>query len=153
MREVGRVLRPQGLFLACELAPSITCAPGYPGDPALLFPKATTFFQVLNACLEQRGIQSMGPYLLDHIRHARCFTGIQSRVYHIPVGDWDENLHRQELGREFSEILLAYANAMKETIGPEMNQYVDGLFDGLKEEVHNAQGMVLEYYTVFARKI
>ena len=95
----------------------------------------------------------MGPYLSDHIRHARCFTGIQSRVYRIPVGDWDESLRSQELGREFSEILLAYANAMKETIGPEMNQYVDGLFDGLKEEVHNAQGMVLEYYTAFARKI
>lgn len=149
--EVARVLRPEGMFLACEWG--VATIRGE--DPAHVTPNTYRFFQILNYCLTHLGIHPVAPYLGGLLRQVGSFTDIQDTTHLVPVGEGHDDPEDENIGRVFLQVMLAYVESMRvvmEKAGEDVDA-VDGLVRGLIEEAYAARGMVLEYRTVHARKI
>ncbi len=149
--EVARVLRPQGMFLACEWG----VAAIYGEHPVNALPNSHRFFRALNNCFVDLDIRPVVPHLEYYLHQTGQFTDIQTVVHLVPVGEGHDSPVDRDTGRAFLPVMSAYAESMgvvMERAGRGTAE-VTGLVRGLIEEMHTVRGMVWEYYTVYARKI
>lgn len=152
--QVARVLRPGGLFLACEWGHTAAMAGDL--DPQVHAPRTCAFYQAVNDTLESRGIPPIAQYVADYIGDSGHFERIRPRVHEMPVGDWHRNPQLRQLGANFRGVLEMYAASMS-IVMLESGRYhcmeVESLVEGFMQEMHTVPGLVCEYYTVRARKI
>lgn len=145
--QVARVLRPRGLFVACEWGRYPAMTDGR--DPAILLPRATEFFRVVNDTLIwYKGIYPVAPVLAQLLCESGHFDEVHQRRVEMPIG-------AGYLGRRFREVLWMYAESMKVLLleaGMLSPMEVDELVRGYLYEVDNVPGMVSIYYAVYARK-
>lgn len=146
---MARVLRPQGMFLACEWGRSVASV----RDMNSL-PKTHRYFRELNRCLDGFGIRPIATHMVAYVTQSGLFYNVSAAVYLIPVGGGHDPCN-QYLGWQFFDVMLQYADATKTIMlqAGYTEHRVDELVIGLEEEMRAAQGMFFEYYTVHARKL
>jgi len=152
MTSVARVLRPGGLFLACEWGrfPAVRNA-----DPVIHLPRSHQFFSAVNECLRARRIRPIAGDLSKYIEDSGHFDRIQSRAVEVPVGDWPENDRMKRIGVRFREMLKLYATSMGVMMvetGKNPGE-VDRLVEGYRHELDHIRGMVSIYYMVQGRRV
>ena len=90
--QVARVLRPGGLFLACEWGRFPLLHDGR--NPQLATPFACAFFAAVNDALRARGVLPDAAQRLDAwLAESGYFERIRPRQYAIPIGDWPADEH------------------------------------------------------------
>ncbi|THH33357.1 hypothetical protein EUX98_g799 [Antrodiella citrinella] len=145
--EVARILRPRGLFVACEWGRYPSMSRGR--DPATYLPRSTEFFRVVNDTLRwYKGIYPVAMFLYDYLRESGHFDEVHQRRVEMPIGG-------DELGSGFRDMLKMYAESMKVMLleaGRLSAQEVEDLLSGYLYELENVQGMVSVYHAVHARR-
>ncbi|KNZ71919.1 hypothetical protein J132_05193 [Termitomyces sp. J132] len=101
LQEIGRVLRPNGLFISCELDGYPTFQSALRVNPRELAPGAYTFFDVLTHALNVcRGIQPIAGTLPALLEAAGCFRDITADLYYLPIGLWHHDQRMKDIGKK-----------------------------------------------------
>ncbi|KAI0341156.1 S-adenosyl-L-methionine-dependent methyltransferase [Trametopsis cervina] len=150
--EVARILRPGGLFVACEWGRSAAMADNL--DPAQHAPATFLFYQIVNETLRSRGIMPLAQRLESFIEASGQFERIRPRMYMMPVGSWNDTPGLQELGKRFRIVLVWYAHSMALMMieagrDPSLVNFVVG---GFVHELFTVSGLICKYFTVSAIK-
>lgn len=151
--QVARVLRPGGLFLACEWGRTIAMANG--GDPRMLAPRSCAFFGAISQTLSQRRIYPIAGNVQQWLVASNMFNHVRPHRYEMPVGHWPTDPRQSALGIAFRECLETYAESMRIMMLEAgcRREEVDHLVDGFRVELDTVQGMVCPYYTVHALRV
>jgi len=151
--QVARVLRPGGLFLACEWGRSAAMRGNR--DPAIYAPYTYAFYHTVNDTLASIGILPLASRLEGEVLRSGHFDRIRSRVHEMPIGDWPANDHFKMLGVAFRNVLTMYAASMRVMMldAGRHRQEVDMLVGGFIRELYEVPYMVCKYHTVRARKV
>lgn len=149
------MLRPSGLFLACEWGRSPAMAGNM--DPLTHAPRTCEFYRAVNETLfVSRGIVPVARNMSEYIQESGHFERIRPREYEMPVGDWHSNPQLSRIGAEFRNMLARYAASMRVML-LESGRYdvteVDALVQGFLREIFTVPGIVCKYYTVRARRV
>ncbi|KIP05969.1 hypothetical protein PHLGIDRAFT_107563 [Phlebiopsis gigantea 11061_1 CR5-6] len=151
--QAARVLRPGGLFLACEWARTIHI-PGA-ADARAVAPHTHAFFDAVAAALRGRGIAPAARHLEAWLRESGQFERVSARTYEMPIGDWPEDAALRELGVVFrGTVMRTYAESMAVFLGESgwRADAVQDLLHAFGHELNTVKGMVCRYYTVRARR-
>lgn len=152
LREVARVLRPGGLFLACEWGryPAITRRI-YPRPN---IPRSEEFYRVVGDALwRTKGIVPIARDIANHMRASGFFEEIRERTVEMPIGDGHPGATdaNRRIGYHFREMLKLYARSMKVMM---VNAGVgeaeaESLVEGYIHEMNTVNGMVSDYYMIY----
>jgi hypothetical protein len=151
LEQVSRVLRPGGLFLACEWGRFVSMHGGL--DPLQAAPRSCEFFAAVSAALEQRGIVPVAQNLVAWLRESGHFERVKPRMFCVPIGNWPDEAHMRGLGVAFRDVMFTYAESMRVVLvegGMHVVQ-ADALVNGYQHEMNTVRNMVGVYYTVHAR--
>ncbi|GJE98664.1 S-adenosyl-L-methionine-dependent methyltransferase [Phanerochaete sordida] len=149
--QAARVLRPGGLFLACEWGRFVALHDGR--DVAGAAPRTAAFFRAVREALEARGVPPVAEHLEQHVRDSGRFDHIVVRRYTLPIGDWDAA--QVELGRDMRAFLVMFVESLKPLLvafGTHAVE-VDDFIRAVKLELETVRGMVAYYYTVHGRRV
>lgn len=149
--QVARVLRPNGLFLACEWGRFVVMRDGR--NLLVAAPSTYQFFEAVKAALLARGVVPVAENLERWIRESGRFDRIEARCFEVPIGDWDQT--RAPLGTEYRDFLSTYAESLKALLVESGRRAmdVDVLIREMQREMREVRGMVCYYFTVHARRI
>ncbi|KAK7684457.1 hypothetical protein QCA50_012404 [Cerrena zonata] len=151
VNEVARILRPGGLFLACEWGRCAAMENNL--DPHHLTPFACRFYHAVAETLHRsRGLAPVANYLKDFIESSGRFDRVECKRIIMPIGTWHRDPSMQQLGDRFRQSLEVYVNSMqlmmiqagRDPVG------VRELVDGYVKEMYTVQGMICYFYTVQA---
>jgi hypothetical protein len=149
-------MRPGGLYLSGELALTafFRSNTSQASDPPPSAPATTLFFQVLHAALATRGLQTDVRHIPTLLQNTGAFQEIQSRVFYIPIGEWNEDPRMRDLGRAFQTIQRRFADSVKPLLRQvgHPREYVDALVESFNDELEVTDGLVGAYYVVQAIK-
>ncbi|PSR87015.1 hypothetical protein PHLCEN_2v5273 [Hermanssonia centrifuga] len=152
--EVARVLRPGGLFLACEWGRCVEMADGR--DPRLFVPRTCDFFNAVNQALVSRGITAIAAHIPTWLQESGHFNHIRRHIFKMPLGASPrDSQERGEIGTQFKNIMRLYANSMRVMLietGWNSSE-VEALIRGYLYEMDTVPGIVCLYSTVYARRI
>jgi SAM-dependent methyltransferase len=154
VQQVARVLRPGGLFLACEWGRSAEMTGGR--DPAVFAPRTCLFYHRVHEALEHRAIAPVARHLARIVQESRQFERIRPRMYEMPVGNWPSEPHLRAIGERFRTNLVIYAQSMGILMyesGRYHPRYVQEIVTGFIYEMYHVPGIVCKYFTVRARKV
>lgn len=153
LTEIGRVLRPGGLFLSCEWGRYSSIHPAFHQDPATVLPGATRFFETLDYALEHcRGIQYIPR--LELIHQSDLFTAITAVDYHMPIGSWPIEPQAQAMGKGFRTALKKYADSVTPLLreGGLSEAEAEILKSDLLHELRTVPGVVSNYHIIYATR-
>ncbi|KAF8056042.1 S-adenosyl-L-methionine-dependent methyltransferase [Lyophyllum atratum] len=156
LQEVGRVLRPDGLFLSCEWGRYPAFHPRFRLIPEVHAPSACHFFDVLGKALDGcRGIQPIATDISAFLRDSGRFKNIESRRFYMPVGPWHVEPEMKLLGRAFRASLLRYADSVKPLLleAGLSEEEVRHIIDAYVHELKTVSGMVSVLHTVHAQRL
>ncbi|KAI0791109.1 hypothetical protein C8Q75DRAFT_876903 [Abortiporus biennis] len=157
--QIAQVLRPGGLFLACE----------WGRGPAMAFedhsevyakeqlPRSAHFFEIVNNALYRHfGVRGVARELKIILAQSGLFRNIEETRHLIPIGTWPSTPREKDIGRRLQRILTLYAHSMSVMLS-NTGYYspfdVECIVQGFIHEVnHPPPGMACAYYTVHARK-
>ncbi|KAG6844102.1 hypothetical protein H0H87_009777 [Tephrocybe sp. NHM501043] len=160
LREVGRILRPGGLFISYEWGRYPAFHPDFhPSlhlNPAEHTPGVCHFFDTLIRALDEcRGIRPIAGTIPALLGESGAFRDVTQRCYYMPIGPWHPDPQMKHLGRAFRAALVRYADSVKpllvenglteEQVGAIVHEYV--------HELKTVRGMVSVLYTVHAHRI
>ncbi|CDO76333.1 hypothetical protein BN946_scf184795.g4 [Trametes cinnabarina] len=153
LQEVGRILRRGGLFVSIEWGRFPAMEDG--SDVAIRAPRAYAFFSAIRETLRvRRGIEPIASSIPRFLEETRQFTDIQTQRFQAPIGEWPTDPARKEMGREFREMMILYANSMKAVLqeGP-FTLLADALVEGYIRDISSVPGIVSTCFTVHARRV
>ncbi|KXN90757.1 hypothetical protein AN958_03644 [Leucoagaricus sp. SymC.cos] len=152
--EVSRVMRRGGLYLSGELDLRVFFHPESPeaSNPQEHAPMSTQFFQLVDAALQARGIQTSIPQIPTYLQDAGTFHNIHSQIIPIPVGGWHNDLRLQEIGTTLQENLRIFAESVKPLLrsAGHSEAYVETLAENFCAELEEVEGLYAAYYIVQA---
>ncbi|KAJ7574846.1 S-adenosyl-L-methionine-dependent methyltransferase [Mycena floridula] len=150
--EVARILRPGGLFISGEWDTSLSFLPNFPEQS---LPANDHFSDILRDALEQyRGLSSISTSVAPWLADSGRFNQITPQRFYMPVGDWPTEPEVQRIGKDFQTSYLMYSESVRPLL-MESGQTEEDLKDlhaTMKAELDEAEGLVLVYHTVHARK-
>ncbi|GBE86850.1 hypothetical protein SCP_1000920 [Sparassis crispa] len=151
LQEVARVLRPGGLFVACEWGRM----PVNRMNPAIPAPGLCNFFDAVLRALQMRGgVHPTGPQIPGWIRQSGKFDRLHVQQFDVPIGEWTSDPVFREVGRKFADTLKTYTESVRMLLIDygisEVNIQV--LIDGALRELDTVPGMIFTYHTVHARR-
>ena len=155
LREVGRILRPGGLFTSCEWGRYPAFHPSFNLHPAYHVPGICRFFEILHKALDMcRGIQQLAPSIPSLLVASGLFTEITPQIYYMPIGPWHTDFNMQRLGRAYRATLLRYADSMRPLLMEAgwTDGELDDIIGGYVHDLKTVRGLVSVYHTVHARK-
>ncbi|KAF5376694.1 hypothetical protein D9615_007865 [Tricholomella constricta] len=156
LQEVGRILRPGGLFLSCEWGRYPAFHPALDLDPEVHAPGVCHFFEVLGKALEARcGIQPLASRIPAFLGNSGYFTNITPQCFYMPVGPWHAEPQMKLLGRAFRATLLRYADSVKPLLleaGCTEEEMLH-IIGGYVHELKTVRGMVCVLHTVYAHRL
>lgn len=149
--QAARVLRPEGLFLACEWGRFVGTHDGR--EPGAAAPATVRFFGVVRDALYARGVAPLAERLEQHVVDSARFGRIVARRFSLPIGDWDAA--QAQLGRDTRRFLVMYVDSLKPLLVEFLRHVaeVDALIRAVKLELETVRGLVAYYYTVHARRL
>jgi len=152
LSEASRVLRPGGLILLGEwINPPVDSSTGT--SP----PGVAAFCQALDSSLlSEYAIPNIPPYLTDFISQLGGFDDIQSRDYHMPIGDLAWSSPRAKvLGFKFRQTLRIWADSAAMVLAKAGydEDVIKRLVDGFIGEIFNIAGLQIAYRVVTARRV
>ncbi|KAG6901202.1 hypothetical protein C0995_015449 [Termitomyces sp. Mi166 len=156
LREVGRVLRPNGLFISYEWGRYPACHPSLRLRPSERAPGLCAFFDVLTQALDMcRGIKPIAGTVPDLLSAAGCFRDIAVRVYYMPIGPWHSDPRMKDLGKAFRAVLVRYADSVKPLLREAglTEEQVEAIVAAYLHDLRTVSGLVADLHTVHARKI
>ncbi|KAG5730856.1 hypothetical protein E4T56_gene16177 [Termitomyces sp. T112] len=156
LQELGRVLRPNGLFISCELDGYPTFQSALRVNPRELAPGAYTFFDVLTHALNVcRGIQPIAGTLPALLEAAGCFRDITADLYYLPIGLWHHDQRMKDIGRAFGATLVRYADSVKPLLleAGLTEEQVATITAAYVHDLSTVPGLVVVLHTVHARRI
>lgn len=152
LREASRVLRPGGLILLGEwVHPPVDSSTGESPPGIAAFCKALD-----SSLLSEYAIENIPPFLPDYISGLGAFDDIQSRDYHMPIGDrvWPSP-HAEDLGAKFRETLEIWTGSAAMVL--KKAQYdedtIERLVDGFMGEIDSIAGLQITYRVITARRV
>ncbi|KAF8124846.1 S-adenosyl-L-methionine-dependent methyltransferase [Mycena galopus ATCC 62051] len=156
--EVIRLLRPRGLFLSGEWGRYAGFDPAHSPDsnPETDAPAHTAFFEYLHAALALRGLHPVAPPVAPLLAHTGAFDEITPREYHMPLGPWHPDPAMKRLGRAFRAAFLRYMDSVRPMLtdaGIVPADELDAVYQDVRQELRNVEGLHCIFYTVHARKI
>jgi len=151
LSEASRVLRPGGLILLGEWI-NLPVDSSTGRSP----PGVAGFCQALDtSLLSEYRIPNIPPYLTDFISQLGGFDDIQSRDYHMPIGDWAWSSPRaKDLGSKFRHTLRIWAESAAMVLAKAgyEEDFIKSLVDGFTGEIFNTAGLQIAYRVVTARR-
>ncbi|KAF8882839.1 S-adenosyl-L-methionine-dependent methyltransferase [Infundibulicybe gibba] len=153
LQEIGRILRPGGLFISCEWGRYPSFYPSLNLSATGHAPRACRFFEALkNALRTCRGIEPVAARVPDMIFRSGFFTSITTQRFYMPIGPWHADEAFRRLGRAFRAAHVRYADSVKpillESGLPE--DEVAELISGYIHELKTTRNLVSVYHTVYA---
>ncbi|KAI0087505.1 S-adenosyl-L-methionine-dependent methyltransferase [Irpex rosettiformis] len=151
VNQVARVLRPGGLFLACEWGRSAEMVGGL--NPAEHAPCTCQFYNMVQETLERRGIHPLARRISRIVEESGHFKRVRTHVYEMPVGDWSRSFEMRCIGYWFRETLVQYAESMGVMMVEAGRHpvHVYAVVQGFIREMYEVRGIVAKYFTVHAR--
>jgi len=146
--EASRVLRPGGLIFLGEWIHLPVDSTGR--SP----PGVTAFCQAFNASLLcEYSIPNIPLHLTHFISELGGFDDIQSRDYHMPIGD--SAPRAKDLGFKFRRTLRTWAESAATVIAKAEydKDSVDKLVNGFVREISDVPGLQVVYRVVLARRV
>ncbi|KAG6879313.1 hypothetical protein C0992_003640 [Termitomyces sp. T32_za158] len=156
LQEVGRVLRPNGLFVSYEWGRYPAFHPAMGLNPSEHAPGVCQFFAALTQALAVcRGIQHVAGTLPALLTAAGCFRDVTARQYFVPIGPWHEDPRMKEIGRGFRATLSRYADSVKPLLMDAgwTEEEVAAIAQAYLHDLRTVPGLVAVLHTVHAQKI
>lgn len=157
LQEVGRVLRPGGLFLSCEWEQSQPVFhPTFQVDLPSSVPGACHFYDTLTRALDIcRSIQPIASHVPMFIDSSDLFTDITASCYYMPIGPWHDDPSMKMLGRAYRASLLRYIDSVKPLLREAgySEAEIDEITGAYIHELKTVRGMVSSFHTVHARRL
>lgn len=155
LREVARLLRPEGLFFSGEIARSIEISHTFPADLVHQAPRARRFYEVINHILKLRNLDVIADKIPGFIMQSEQFTVPIIQTFHIPIGDWHPDGIMKRVGKRYLTTLKGFAESLIPLLRETgMTQHdIEAHVAGFIHDVENVRGLVGVYHTVWARKL
>jgi SAM-dependent methyltransferase len=156
LQEIGRVLRPGGLFLSCEWVRSPNFHPTFSINLPSHVPGACQFYDALARALDIcRGIQPIASRIPLFLNSSELFANITTSCYHMPIGPWHDNPSMKMLGRAFRASLLRYTDSVRPLFQEAgySEAEIDDITGAYIHELKTVRGMVGTFHTVHARRL
>ncbi|KAG6849012.1 hypothetical protein H0H93_011995 [Arthromyces matolae] len=156
LEEVGRVLRPGGLFLSCEWGWYPSFHPALGLDPSEHAPGISGFFDALNQALDTFcGLQPIAGTVPQLLTESGYFMNITPSLHYVPVGAWHTDLEMQSLGRAFRATLVRYADSVKPLLRDAgwTEVQIGGVMEAFLHDLRTVRGLVAVFHTVHARRL
>jgi SAM-dependent methyltransferase len=156
LQEVGRVLRPGGLFLSYEWERSPTFHPTLEVHLPSHVPGACQFYDTLTRALDTcRGIQPIASRVPLFVNNSGLFADITISCYYMPIGPWHDDPSMKMLGRAFRASLLRYIDSVKPLLREAgySEAEIDDITGAYIHELKTVRGMVSTLHTVHARRL
>lgn len=147
--QIARVLRPGGVFFACEWGCSVAT---WDEQPAAAYaPQTYAYFELVKAAFATRGVIPIAERLEQLVRESGRFDDITARRYSLPVGPWDSS--NVQLGRDMRSSLVTYVESLKPllVLSGRHPTEVDDHIRAVRQELEGSFGLVVYYYTVRGR--
>lgn len=155
LQEVARVLRPGGLYIACEWG-RLPCTED-DSDPAARAPRTCEFFMAVLLALQRNGgTHPTARYIAGWLRDSGKFRNIQEQTYKVPMGGtWPTDPRHREIGATFRETMKTYTDSVKMLLLDNGYSYpcVETLIDGFLVELDAVRGLHFKYHTVHAIRV
>lgn len=153
VNEVARILRPGGLFLACEWGRCAAMVENM--NPMEFTPYACRFYQAVSESLYRaQGLVPIANRLEDYIASSGRFDRVECKRFSMPIGTWHRDPWMQYLGGRFRDSLRIYVSSMELMMiqaGRDPTN-VRELVLGYLREMYTVQGMICYFYTVQANR-
>lgn len=156
LQEVGRVLRPGGLFLSCEWERWPTFYPSLVVHPPSRVPGACHFYDTLIKALDIcRGIQSIASRIPSLVNDSNLFSDITASCHYMPIGPWQDGPSRKMLGRAYRASVLRYIDSVKPVLREAgySEAEIDEIAGAYIHELKTVRGMVGTLRVVHARRL
>ncbi|OCH87701.1 S-adenosyl-L-methionine-dependent methyltransferase [Obba rivulosa] len=151
VREAARILRSDGLFIACEWHEYPVMNDG--SDPIILAPASCNFFHAVAEGVTFSGVNWVASSIPEYLAETHLFKDIEVRVFKVPVGNWHQE--QVDIGVDFADTLKTYANSARYMLyetGRNETQ-VNDLINTFTYEIESSPGIVCLLYTVHARRV
>jgi len=153
LQEVVRVLRPGGLYIACEWG-RLPCVED-DSDPAVRAPRTCAFFQAILLALQcNGGTHPTALFIPGWVRDTGGFRDIHEQTFKVPMGTWPADPRYREIGAIFKETMRTYTESVRTLLlnyGHSCAE-VQALIDGFLIELDAVRGLYFTYYTVHATR-
>ncbi|KAJ8522190.1 hypothetical protein ONZ45_g1217 [Pleurotus djamor] len=156
LREVGRVLRPEGLFLSAEWLRTPAIHPAYGISPESHIPNICRFFEMLRIALDRgRGIANLAPNVPDYLTRSGLFVNIDAISLYVPVGPWVNDPVMVRIGKSFRKAYRTYVESVKPILmevwqGEGEVAELRRVCAGVEEELRTRKGIVGRLHVVCA---
>lgn len=155
LQEIGRILRPDGLFLSGEWGRYVAFDSSFISNPQTDAPGVNRFWNVINSALETRGLLPVAGNIPLWLHDSGQFKDITAQQFIVPIGRWPQDASARRHGKAMRSSLVQYAEAfipMLKMDGWEESK-LDDLLAGLVYDLRNVRGLVGVFHTVYARKV
>jgi hypothetical protein len=157
LEEVGRILKPGGIFVSGEWGRRAVLDPSCSSDIAINTPGIDRFGDAITAALAAKGIGQVVQSIPSWLSRATSaeFTEIIPNVFYVPIGSWHADPRLQTIGRAYRSSLKKFAQAMEPMLREAgwSDDELDELIRGMVHDTKNVAGISGVYHTVYARKI
>lgn len=151
--EIGRVLRPGGLFLSGEWSLSPRFHPSV--QNATDVPALSRFHATLTSALQSRGIAPVFSRVPGWLQESALFTEISVQNFSVPVGSWPANPQLKRLGRANRKAFIIFIESTKSLLREfgMSEQNVEEMYEAVKDEIGITEGLITIYQAVHARRL
>ncbi|KAI0349690.1 S-adenosyl-L-methionine-dependent methyltransferase [Trametes cingulata] len=151
--EASRILRPGGLFSACEWTRSFLMADG--GHVPARAPGASAFLVALqHALLQKIGVGPIAYDLPRAVHQSGNFHHISVTFMHIPIGTWPTDGAFRSIGREYREVLVEYACSMRPFLAQSVPAvHLQELIEGFISDLYTVPALMSAYVVVHATRL
>ncbi|KAG8936127.1 hypothetical protein FRC02_004445 [Tulasnella sp. 418] len=153
LREIHRVLRPNGLILSAE----IDFYNNIPGVIVDSMPATRWVFERLRCYTQTKGLTlAFQPSNIRSMLELEGFTEIVTREVEIPLGNWMQEEVMRAIGSKAMEVAIGYMGSIRPAVldaGGHTEGEIDARLQSAIGEIRDSHGITMNYILIHARKV
>jgi hypothetical protein len=149
---------PGGIFFSGEFTNAVLLHPSINADPSIRAPHLSRYFSTMTDALRRvcNIRQITGTTIPQLLQSTGSFDSITAQSHVVPLGDWMDDEEMKEIGKEMKKSVRQLMNSTEELIRATQlltqNEMQSMIVDA-EMDLNDVNGLVLQYWTIFARRI